>query len=61
MDGESVKSPVDVDALKHGMRSAEMRSIESAIALLARFEREAKGLQILKGIINISEIGIKNP
>ena len=31
-----------MNALKHGMRSAEMRSLESAMATLARFEREAR-------------------
>ena len=30
------------NSLKHGVRSAEMRSIESAMAELARFEREAR-------------------
>ena len=30
------------NAMKHGMRSAEIRSLESAMATLARFEREAR-------------------
>jgi hypothetical protein len=36
------KTTSSMNALKHGMRSAEMRSIESAIAGLARFERETR-------------------
>ena len=30
-----------MNALKHSMRSAKMRSLESATAVLAKFEREA--------------------
>ena len=36
------KTTSSMNAVKHGMRGAEMRSIESVIAALARFEREAR-------------------
>ena len=39
VQGRAISS---MNALKHGMRSAEVRATESAIAMLARFEREAR-------------------
>lgn len=39
---EQGRTTSSMNALKHGMRSAEIRSLESAMAKLARIERDAR-------------------